>query len=129
VRRPAALAILREWRAVLTDADNMYAPSNRGAVFAITDQLAFNMILERGISPIRSVDPAGDWRVIRAMNDTIALLPLPALLFTTGHTFFYQHLPEVHHTKVRGWPASLVRAGRIRPRMRESQRLRREIDS
>jgi hypothetical protein len=75
----------------------MFAPTSKG-VLAITDQLAFNMILEQNISPIRST--ANDWRVIHAMNSTVRLMPLPALLFTNGHTFFYQHLPQRHHAQV-----------------------------
>ena len=86
---------------MLTDPGSAYAPSTRShGVFAITDQLAFNMVLEQGISPIKSTPE--DWRVILAMNGTLRLLPLPALLFTNGHVFFYQHLPALHQTEVRG---------------------------
>lgn len=84
---------------MLTDPGSAYAPSTRGkGAFAITDQLAFNMVLEQGISPIKSSE--GDWRVVHAMNGTLRLMPLPALLFTNGHVFFYQHLPALHETQV-----------------------------
>ena len=96
--RPATLQILREWRQLLTDDSSKYAASSRGQ-FQITDQLAFNMILERNISPIASTDD--DWRVIHAMDNQLKLLPLPVLLFTTGHTFFYQHLPQLYGVNVR----------------------------
>eukprot|EP00892_Ulva_mutabilis_P012572 jgi/Ulvmu1/9688/UM055_0026.1 len=116
--RPATLSILREWRALLTDPRKAYAPSARpGGVFAITDQLALNILLERGMLPVAPAaagsSSAGDgggssgwtsssrgggaeWRVIAAANGTLALMPLPALLFTNGHVFFYQHLPQLH---------------------------------
>jgi hypothetical protein len=109
------------WRTLLTNPNSMYAPSDRGGAFAITDQLALNMILEQQISPI--VSTADDWRVIHAMNNTLKLMPLPALLFTNGHVFFYQHLPELHHVQVtpstlvcvsscvaygQGWPSPII---------------------
>ena len=98
MRRDATLKILRAWRALLTDPTSAYAPSDRGGAFQITDQLAFNILLEQNISPIAST--GDDWRVIWAMNNTLRLMPLPSLLFTTGHTFFYQHLPALHSVKV-----------------------------
>jgi hypothetical protein len=91
------LTALRTWRQVLTNPQSAFAPTSQGAL-AITDQLAFNMILEQNISPITSTD--NDWRVIRAMNATVQLMPLPVLLFTNGHVFFYQHLPQLHHAQV-----------------------------
>lgn len=77
----------------------MFAPSTVGGqTLQVTDQLAFNILLEQQISPIKST--VDDWRVIHAMNNTLKLMALPSLLFTNGHVFFYQHLPEQHHVKV-----------------------------
>jgi hypothetical protein len=67
----------------------------------VTDQLALNMVLEAGIAPIAPADAAADWRVLAAANSTLRLLPLPALAFTNGHVFFYQHLPQLHGIKAR----------------------------
>lgn len=100
--RPAAATLLQEWHALLADPAAAYAPSARtNATFAVTDQLALNILLERGMAPVASAAAAGaDWRVIAAANSTVALLPLPALLFANGHVFFYQHLPQAHGVKV-----------------------------
>ena len=100
--RPAAVALLQDWHALLADPAAAYAPSTRtNATFAVTDQLALNILLERGMAPVASAAAAGaDWRVIAAANGTVALLPLPALLFANGHVFFYQHLPQAHGVKV-----------------------------
>jgi hypothetical protein len=95
------LEILREWERALTDSERAYTSSRRGKALAITDQLAFNMLLEQNILPVASVPD--DWRVIWAMNGTLKLAPLPTLTFTNGHVFFYQHLPRLHGVKVRRW--------------------------
>lgn len=85
----------------MLDPEKAYAPSVRGnTTFAVTDQLALNILLEKNITPIASADPAGDWRVILAHESQLQLMPLPSLAFTNGHVFFYQHLPEVHGVKV-----------------------------
>lgn len=77
-----------------------------GGVFAITDQLALNILLERNMAPVAAAAGAGgDRQVIAAANGTLALMPLPVLLFTNGHVFFYQHLPRIHGVTVRPQPA------------------------
>lgn len=86
---------------MLTDPGREYAPTahSRGGL-AVTDQLALNMVLQRGMAPVAPADEAGDWRVIAAANGSVALLPLPALLFANGHVSFYQHLPQLHGVTV-----------------------------
>lgn len=99
--RPATVALLEEWRELLTDPRRAYAPAarSRGGL-AVTDQLALNMVLQRGMAPVAPMDGTGDWRVIAAANGSIALLPLPALTFVNGHVAFYQHLPQLHGVTV-----------------------------
>ena len=83
---------------MLIDDDNAYIHSKSGATFAITDQLAFNIILQRNITPITSTE--ADWRVFHAFENKLNLMALPSLLFTNGHVYFYQHLPQRHHVQV-----------------------------
>lgn len=98
--RPATRKLLEQWRELLLDPEKAYAPSQRGTAFAVTDQLAFNILLEQNITPIASADPSGDWRVVLAHDQQLRLMPLPSLAFTNGHVFFYQHLPDIHGVKV-----------------------------
>jgi hypothetical protein len=95
------MRLLQEWRDALVDPDRAYAPSTRGQPFAITDQLALNMLLEKNIVPIASADPDGDWKVILAHDKRLRLLPLPSVAFSNGHVFFYQHLQDINGIKVR----------------------------
>ena len=84
---PAALALLAAWEAALATGPLVDA---RG--WTVDDQLALHDLLEAGSLPAREVEGAP--RTLWAMNRTLRVHPLPALLFAGGHVAFVQRLPE-----------------------------------
>eukprot|EP00892_Ulva_mutabilis_P003418 jgi/Ulvmu1/1448/UM011_0178.1 len=89
--RPATRAFMRNWLEYLLDAGRMYADLGGGATAVVGDQLALNKLMAQGALPWESVDAAADWRVVRAHDKQLKLLPLPTLMFSGGHSFFVQH--------------------------------------
>ena len=61
------------------------------ATLGVTDQLAMHYLLEEGVGLMEALP--GQPRVLSLRNRTLALHPLPVLLFPSGHVAFVQHTP------------------------------------
>ena len=64
------------------------------------DQRGFNMLVTEKFHPIVAAPGIADGSVVRAANNSISLMPLPARRFCSGHTFFIQQsgsAREVQH--------------------------------
>jgi Nucleotide-diphospho-sugar transferase len=68
--RPPTRAFLRAWLDYLLDANKMYVNIGGGQA-VVGDQLAMNTLMTQGSQPWRSVDAAGDWRVVWAHSRTV----------------------------------------------------------
>jgi hypothetical protein len=69
--RPATHSFLKAWLEYLLDKNHMYADLGGGTKAIVGDQLAFNTLITRGSYPWKSVDAAGDWRVVWAHDHTV----------------------------------------------------------